>query len=78
LTHVVHIEDGDAEETMYYKDPIDELKTIFSSPKVASKFSGHANSDVFQRRSYSILNTANWWNAMEVKYFFWHNFIMIV
>lgn len=78
LTHVVHLEDGDVGETMYYRNPIEALKTLFSSPKVSSKFSSHANIDAFQRRLYSTPNTANWWNAMEVKYFFCHNFILIV
>jgi hypothetical protein len=33
---------------MYYRAPIDVLKTLFSSPEVSSKFSSHTNSDAFK------------------------------
>jgi hypothetical protein len=66
LRHVVHYNDGDDGETMFYKDPLQALATLFSSPIAASGFSFYPNSEALAQESYSSPNTANWWSAMQV------------
>ena len=71
--HTLTIEDGWKQEifegyTLHYRDPIDALGSLFSSPIVAEGFEIYPNSKnlTIDEKVYSTSNTADWWEQMQV------------
>lgn len=62
---------------LHYRDPIDALGSLFSSPIVAEGFEIYPNSKnlPIYEKVYSTPGTANWWKQMQVSYklmIFWY------
>ena len=64
---------------LHYRDPIDALGSLFSSPIVAEGFEIYPNSKnlAIYEKVYSTPGTTNWWKQMQVSYKLMIGFLLL-